>query len=162
MHNLQPQGEVPISKHFSTGNNEIKTDAHIVTCVQSYSASTVSGATNATQITLTNHIAEQKQKFNQTKACPIKRKHGVRFRKPVTAVFTWVRKKHRYRRMASKKLFQPFFSHIHVLSRRIKCGYGPKKFFSLFLVISTFYAKAYNMDMVKKTLFSPLLVISAF
>jgi hypothetical protein len=44
-------------------------------------------------------------------------------------------------RMAFKKLFQPFFSHIRVLSQRIKRGYGPKNVFQPFLVISAFYPK---------------------
>ena len=41
----------------------------------------------------------------------------------------------------SNNVFQPFFSHIRVLSKRIKRGYGPKNVFSLFLVISAFYPK---------------------
>jgi hypothetical protein len=51
-----------------------------------YSASTVSGTTLRT---LTNQIAQQKYKSNQTTARPIKLKHGVRFRKPETALFTF-------------------------------------------------------------------------
>jgi hypothetical protein len=35
-------------------------------------------------------------------------------------------------RIWSKKLFQPFLSHIRVLSKRIKRGYGPKTSFSRF------------------------------
>jgi hypothetical protein len=36
-------------------------------------------------------------------------------------------------RIWSKKVFQPFLSHIRVLSKRINRGYGPKNFVSLFL-----------------------------
>ena len=36
-------------------------------------------------------------------------------------------------RMAFKKLFQPFLSHIRVLSKRIKRGYDPKNVFQPFL-----------------------------
>jgi hypothetical protein len=32
----------------------------------------------------------------------------------------------------SKNVFQPFFSHIRVLSKRIKRGYGPENGFSAF------------------------------
>jgi hypothetical protein len=35
-------------------------------------------------------------------------------------------------RIWSKKLFRPFLSHIRVLSKRIKRGYGPKTFYSPF------------------------------
>jgi hypothetical protein len=58
-------------------------------------------------------------------------------------------------RMASKNVFQPFLSHIRVLSKRIKRGYGPENvfqpFFSHIRVLSNRIKRGYG----PKNVFQP-------
>ena len=59
----------------------------------------------------------------------------------------------------SKNVFQPFLSHIRVLSKRIKRGYGPKNVFQPFLSDIRVLSKRIKRGYGPKNVFQPFLTL---